>query len=165
MYFMFFVRLETVFGAQVQESSQGDKQDEMENPFVQKSSQGDGKDEVKSNQAEDDLARKELEKSVEVPEDKEAEIAEFVARLVASLIMTAVLSVSNELDKAFNDEVRSIVDAFLFAQTRPRRSQLLFTTRILAYVFCKETVEKTCIRSDGALIGLRGTRSRTRTTS
>jgi hypothetical protein len=83
------------------DSSQGD----LANPFLQNSSHGEGTGaDVKSTQANDDLLVRH-DTIVEVPEDREAEIAEFVARLVASLIMSAVIAVSNELDEAFNDEV------------------------------------------------------------
>jgi hypothetical protein len=91
------------------DSSQG----ELANPFLQNSTQGTG-DDVRSNEANDDLVKtREPEPILEVPEDREAEIAEYVARLVASLIMTAVISVSDELDKAFNDEVSNEGEKFM----------------------------------------------------
>jgi hypothetical protein len=105
------------------DSSQGDV---MANPFLQGSSQGDGKDEVRSTDANQDIVRHDT--IIEVPEDKEAEIGEFVARLVASLIMTAVIAVSNELDKAFNDEVSNEGDKLMStAILTGEPSSLLFT--------------------------------------
>jgi hypothetical protein len=105
------------------DSSQGDV---MANPFLQGSSQGDGRDEVRSTDANNDIVRHDT--ILEVPEDREAEIGEFVARLVASLILTAVISVSNELDKAFNDEVSNEGDKLMTtAILSGEPSSLLFT--------------------------------------
>jgi hypothetical protein len=63
-----------------------------------------------------------------VPEDREAEIAEYVAKLVAGLIMQAVIAMSNDLDKAFNDEVSNEGDKFMStAILSGEPSSLLFT--------------------------------------
>jgi hypothetical protein len=104
------------------DSSQG----EMANPFLQNSSHGDGTGaEVRSTDANNDVVPVPV---LEVPEDKEAEIGEFVARLVANLIMTAVIAVSNELDKAFNDEVSNDGDKLMStANLTVEPSSLLLT--------------------------------------